>query len=243
MMASHRMRAADEGIAIRFDPMRRPCVNCGRIFQPRQRNSRNCSTRCSHRLAARLYARRHAEVRRVKRARPQVVRVCQQCGAPFTTFLGRLHLACSPRCAQAYRYRQAHPVVMLHCRVCGIRLSARRMDRLVCSDRCANRRGYARRWPRERLARIARHGPPMPRPCAACGQPFAPAYGDRRRVYCSPLCYQTGGKFRAKHGGLSWRAFCRGGRIAPDVANQFAAWAALRQARLVLHHITHGGAA
>lgn len=83
------------------------------------------------------------------------------------------------------------------CGRCGARYDASRMTGLsLCSETCRDAHL------REKYIAANDNGRDRsPRPCGECGEVFAPAYGDARRVFCSKECNRKAAVAKAKTSG------------------------------------------
>jgi endogenous inhibitor of DNA gyrase (YacG/DUF329 family) len=118
--------------------------------------------------------------------------ICRRCGIQYMPKQANRRTFCSRDCAYAHhselklvrevsrgaRHREEAAV----CRNCGAphRTALKRIRR--CGE-CL-RVGEAR----TARAKSASKKAVVPRPCRKCGATFAPEYGNKRRIFCSPRC-------------------------------------------------------
>jgi len=123
--------------------------------------------------------------------------ICRKCGAQYypkradrTTYCSRAcyfaNKTASAQTARAVgqiRDRVVHSVRRHKCVVCGARFTPRHATAERCSDACRMQgaRDRARRANEAASSKAKCQ-------CAECGASFRPAYGDKRRTYCSDLC-------------------------------------------------------
>jgi 5-methylcytosine-specific restriction endonuclease McrA len=74
--------------------------------------------------------------------------------------------------------RQASLIDII-CSVCSTTFQSHQPAALYCSPACRTQVGCERRTQRDR----------SPRQCRECEAMFAPAYGDKHRVFCSDFCF------------------------------------------------------
>ena len=128
---------------------------------------------------------------------------CKNCGKEFVPKAKDRTSYCSRECA--YEDKRAAPKekVLPVCVTCGVEFEGR-ADRKYCTDECKKER--ARRSQRVYAARV-RSEELKPFTCKECGKTHTPSYGDKSRVYCSPLCARTAGR---RVGKATRRARARG---------------------------------
>lgn len=175
----------------------RDCATCGAAYQPVQPHQRYCSRRC---YAARSRQRPpHAErlAQMDERAPPHP---CAACAKPFPRHRDRTTY-CSRVCQRnAPRIGLSCAVLWVTCR-CGRRFISRRSARF-CSGEC--RRQHACDAARSSsAARKARRG--FVFRCRECDTEVIPAYGDKRRVFCSRECADRHFRREGKRRGLGLR--------------------------------------
>ena len=107
----------------RREPRLIPCARCGKLFKPKDRESKYCSREC--------YA-------------TGVERVCRQCGKPFRAARSDVARGAGLYCSRECRHKAKS--VDLICRVCGrefnvpkSRLAREGFPEPCCSRRCSNR--------------------------------------------------------------------------------------------------------
>lgn len=109
---------------------------------------------------------------------------CAGCASPFSQQIGRGRTAkyCGPSCRprESQGLRSVEPKHHRTCGVCGAGFVAAVPSAKFCSGPCKNRASNVRTQERAR-DRTARA-------CRFCGKVFAPAYGDKRKVFCSKAC-------------------------------------------------------
>lgn len=152
-------RLCRKGTPTKLKP--RPCIHCGREYQPKIYSSKCCGLECALRY----------------RARHSVV-VCQWCKASFKKKPGggRVYKFCSRTCFFGYKAaNKARPVEKTRVCLsgCGASVSAAGRSCQLCVERGRESK---------RLAALKRE----PRPCAECGVVFTPSYGNAR--LCSRSC-------------------------------------------------------
>jgi 5-methylcytosine-specific restriction endonuclease McrA/predicted nucleic acid-binding Zn ribbon protein len=179
----------------------RSCAVCSTPITHKPKQAQTCGRLCGAVLGkARSDAARHANAM----ARRQ--RTCRHCGDGFVRrssgkpgenqFCSRV---CSAAAVRKYateaearraerdkaRERKGVPPRATECRVCAVALPGDGPRRLTCSRDCGME--WARQQAKEaNIAKDARGR--SPRPCKQCGEPFAPKYGDKRRLFCSSRC-------------------------------------------------------
>lgn len=177
---------------------KRVCVGCGGAVIERTGRERYCSSPC---------ARRHEYLRRKARTETRTV-ACEECGTKFTqsisTALGQNtgRLLCSPKCWLPKRIKAEPPQnppikATALCRICGSIFTKRSARATVCSDECHR----ASKRVNSRAASVARKTATCkPRPCRECTKDFTPAYGNKRRLFCSQSCMDRFGRRASKAG-------------------------------------------
>lgn len=149
----------------------RQCEHCGQELEATATSRRRfCSDAC--RLAWRV-------------ANPQYEYVCSYCGKTYRTAYRNRDQYCSRDCAfEAKRLQHTRSIQLCFVRVCLVCGSVLQLQRgAYCSDEC--RKEQARRY-HKRLKESRHYAPPFT--CKMCGSDIAPAYGDKRRVFCTPHC-------------------------------------------------------
>lgn len=172
--ARNRARRADTYKLLPFSRMR-TCLLCGRLFQVAKTSQQLCSTSC-----------RQALLRREDRT-------CAHCGKSFYPKATDRITYCSRACAFAAKAAQpklipSKPSKPLTppalCKVCGGECPPPRS--VYCSDDC--RKASARRD--QRRYGEAKHDRGE-KQCKECGVVFHPAYGEKRRTFCSQQCSRS----------------------------------------------------
>ena len=113
---------------------------------------------------------------------------CEGCGSAFEMTAERVRF-CSRGCTLGavrpqHVVRLPAPVVMHACRQCGEMFNARDGNNVLCSAACRLEDTRVRAlWP-ARSAFI----------CRECGRAYQPKQGERKRVYCSTACRESGWK-------------------------------------------------
>lgn len=179
------------------------CERCDESFKPRH-GKRFCSEKC----------RRRAESDRLDRYASAPVRACEQCGVEFRRRKDAKNAArfCSRDCgfaaksnlreeqrvlpelrAKALVLATLHSVARCLCAACGSRFEGEALGDRYCSDNCRSEHRRARY-----IAANDNGRDRSPRPCAGCGEIFAPEYGDRRRMFCSPACVRLTDDYKAR---------------------------------------------
>lgn len=170
----------------------RACAECGKQFATPSSKTVCCSPACGHARGKRL-----GDITRSARAAERNHRTCERCGARFQKVRGSLGLYCSKACTADAARIYASPQ------------EAKRAER----QRWKERTGWR---PVERAP--AKDPAPKPaRQCAECSAVFTPAYGDKRRTFCSDKCStkvarRIAGKNhrkRARHHGVAYEPVSR----------------------------------
>lgn len=186
----------------------RQCVICGGAVTHKNRRTRTCGKRCGKVLSDRS---------RSQASTTRRTRQCECCGTVFVmraesgramagkTREGRFcSRACSHAAVRVYeskadkkraaRRRKLAPFGVGEaraCDVCGRSFIRTSRNHSLCSDACRSEHG--RRMARHR-AEVAGLERQEPRPCRECGEEFTPAYGTKRRVFCSDACGRRFGR-------------------------------------------------
>lgn len=187
----------------RVDAQLRRCAICGGTMDGRGNRARYCSETCINRGT---YLRALART-----DRPEVR--CEVCGTDFQMSIsaalrnGKSGRFCSSKCTHAckrlydshaekkraenarYRVREGLlPLPLkttLLCRICCKPFKQVICTQQICSRECRIIEDRNRTAKKKKL-RHARDR--SPRSCKECNQPFAPEYGDKRRIFCSSAC-------------------------------------------------------
>ena len=179
----------------------RQCAICGAGFQAqyKTRNKKYCSPKCKQK------AKREKRKNRLARQ----LKTCVDCGEELQHGeFGKLCKACrSKRYKAAYKNSDAF---VKWCTWCGDTFETKSNHAKYCTKACALERHRHRNWLHNSSLKNAVYK------CQECGVEFEPAYGNRRRVYCSWACKrrvinrQSGDKShqgRAKHYGVKYKWF------------------------------------
>lgn len=129
--------------------------------------------------------------------------ICQKCGKaipprPAAHYRNKPPMFCSRHCAgrsvnpdtQKQSLRRTEELAKRSCVVCGNTGWAkpgRHSKRVTCSDVCLKKHDDEA-W-RKSYVRLRRVDPGT-RTCAHCGAAFRPAFGDKRRRWCSLACHR-----------------------------------------------------
>ncbi len=141
----------------------RHCAECSTAFETANARTVCCSPACG-----RVRGKRNSDLTRAANAAERNRCICEQCGATFQKTRNAPGRFCSYDCANASRRVYASPA------------EAKRAERQHWKERTG--------WkPVERAPAKAPPAKPA-RPCQECGVSFAPAYGDKRKLFCSAAC-------------------------------------------------------
>jgi len=174
----------------------RDCANCGKVFIARA-HGKYCCARCHDYAANR---RQHAPQLRIRPVS------CKGCGIAFRPRKQKESSYCSRACAYAHirdwrvgtiaNSDKPGPHCKLEfntCKQCGKEWTARH-KKTCCSRECELTRARAVELARNR----AKVGAKPKRICRCCGNAFTPAYGQKRRRFCSNTCGRRSAKRVAK---------------------------------------------
>lgn len=154
----------------------RDCAVCGSRFKPLNSRSTCCGTAC---------AKAKADATRSANAAARNLRHCQTCAAPFMPTRNSKGLYCGRACqAQGRRKpRQIASRPVVECAICAAAFVKALSIARLCSAEC--RKEDARR---AALTAAEKAHRPMARSCRECSAVFTPAYGDKRKAFCSDTC-------------------------------------------------------
>lgn len=145
------------------------------------------------------YLRRDFDKERARKVEMAPEHKCEHCGAKFKRKREAKNVArfCSRECGFAARSnvtwenptvsaellklvapRSVHTTARCVCKHCLARFTGQRLNEKYCSRDCQRHAFVAANDNVDRT----------PRPCGECGTMFSPAYGDKRRVFCSSEC-------------------------------------------------------
>lgn len=166
----------------------RNCVTCGKEFSAKA-NQKHCSDVCRNGTKM-----TREQYRESVKAKPDSR--CEFCGSEYKSYLGGKSIAmghksrfCSRECMAKHREENAKPkfsnVFLLVCQVCQRSFYSNNCLRRHCSDAC--RIATNRKSARESNLRLSGVDKSA-RKCKCCGSVFKPAYGVKKRDFCSSSC-------------------------------------------------------
>lgn len=162
----------------------RSCVVCGKEFQG-MRKTKVCSSICRGRLNGNkprdeIYA--TAKVRQTY--------TCKGCGIDFRPKRGDRLQYCTRGCSQKHAKSGKIRKKPLLCKVsfpsclsCGLLFTSKGGMRKCCSPACSKAHQAV-----QMVLTCAQQKGAEPLACKECGAAFVPAYGDKRRLFCSERC-------------------------------------------------------
>jgi hypothetical protein len=154
----------------------RRCIICGNDFEPRYNEQKCCGLTCSKKAGGRSLT-----------LKTQHQFECKYCGKSYTPKAKDRKTYCSRYCAFMDKAAKPKPQkVPSACKWCGQPADSARAR--FCSDKC--RKALARTKSRDWS--LAKHNAEIKAKfCKCCRQSFTPAYGSKRRSFCSLKCQRT----------------------------------------------------
>lgn len=177
------------------------CIVCGTSFAYDRKGKGRRRITCSDGCREKREAEKSLIYRGVPPLDPESLRAkygetsCLTCGEVFS-WKGSPLRYCDPACREAAysgkppssRPLASHPV--LRCNQCGKAFARKHSRQRFCSEACQT----ADWWERQKAGPTrgaTRKKDTSPRPCRGCGKVFTPAYGTKRRVWCSEQCQKA----------------------------------------------------
>lgn len=218
------------GCRVRPEPKQRRtgrCYDCGVVLSSLKR--KRCEP-CAGRAAAESWRRRHGRsMTEIAAASPSNRdHTCEGCGSAFRPKRSNRLKFCSRECAFAHRARQAtgpkpaapKPPSARACIQCGAGYETK-TGAICCSDECRRRRASLAAVERAKaLDARDRH----PRPCRECAEVFVPAYGMKRRLFCSEECARRNSKRTARLKGKAQKRTARVEAVNPTRVFERDGW-------------------
>lgn len=184
------------------------CATCGTQMQNPDKRRKYCSTACKNRRP------------RERRARPERILSrtyeCWWCGVDYHPKRTEQKKCCSRACgdqwrifaqkARAGRFTAKHSVSRFKCVQCEKWCNGSSLQR-ICSVECQK----AQASQKHRASAEAAYTPPT-YSCCECGVTFTPAYGTKRRKFCSDKCGRRNSKRTARK---RERALLRQAQVEP----------------------------
>jgi HNH endonuclease len=187
---------------------RRVCEQCG-ILLVGPASKRYCGKACSSkakRIRDKDAGKHHndgapehvceycGETFRRRKDKNNAARFCsRECGFAAKSNLMPEHRVSPALLDEARTFAASHSVARCLCIACGSRFEGKALVERYCSDSCQSAHRRSRYMAANDNGRDR-----SPRPCAGCGNVFEPAYGDRRRRFCSPSCMKMTDDYKAR---------------------------------------------
>jgi len=154
------------------------CEWCGKEFEPNKfavSRQKFCSDKCRRRW--RYYNPKHPE------------QTCRYCGKKFVPKGLDRTTYCSRQCAWADKRKPKikKPKPIITCVICGKQFKGKTKQQKYCSDEC---RKEKKRQDARKYAEAKRKLVNKQVKCKECGKEFVPEYGNKRREFCSKLCFK-----------------------------------------------------